>query len=69
MREMTSTGNRAVKSDTASKRLGSSSWSRKSQMTSRIMGSSAPMARGVKTRLTSARITSCSGGSIMMIWR
>ncbi len=38
-------------------------------MTSRIIGSSATIARGVNTRLTSARMTSCSGGSIMMIWR
>ena len=35
-------------------------------MTSRIIGSSAAMARGVNTRLTSARNRSCRGGSIMM---
>ena len=36
-------------------------------MTSRIIGSSEVMARGVNTRLTSARRRSCSGGSIMMM--
>ncbi len=36
-------------------------------MTSRTIGSRAVTARGVNTRLTSARNRSCSGGSIMMI--
>ena len=36
-------------------------------MTSRIIGSRPLIARGVNTRLTRARIRSCSGGSIMMI--
>ena len=36
-------------------------------MTSRIIGSSDVTARGVNTRLTSARKRSCSGGSIMMM--
>ena len=69
MREITSTGNSAEKSATASKSAGSSRSSRNPVITSRIMGSSATMARGVNTRLTRARMTSCSGGSIMMIWR
>ena len=34
---------------------------------SRTNGSSAATARGVNTRLTSLRIRSCSGGSIMMM--
>ena len=41
-------------------------------MTSRIIGSRLVTARGVKTRLTSARRRSWSGGSIMMMlwsWR
>ncbi len=38
-------------------------------MTSRIIGSSEVTARGVNTRLTSARKRSCSGGSIMMSCR
>ena len=36
-------------------------------ITSRTIGSSAVTARGVNTRLTRARIRSCSGGSIVMM--
>ena len=69
MREITSTGNGPAKSATASNSGASETGSRKLQMTSRIIGSSAVTARGVNTRLTSARKRSCSGGSIMMMLR
>ena len=38
-------------------------------MTSRTIGSKAATARGVNTRLTRARMRSCSGGSIMIMDR
>ena len=67
MREMISTGNGPLKSATASKESAPSKGARNDTMTSRTIGSSAVTALGVKTRETSARSRSCSGGSIMMM--
>ena len=64
---MISTGNGADRSATASNVSRSASGSRNPLITSRTIGSRAVTARGVNTRLTSARNRSCSGGSIMMI--
>ena len=55
MAVMTSFGNNAEKSATTSKELGSIA-SMRSRTFSRTMSSSAEMARGVKTLLTSLRI-------------
>ena len=63
---MTSFGKSAEKSATTSNDAGSSA-SMSSYTFSRTMSSSASMARGVNTLLTSLRIFWCSGGSIEMI--
>ena len=63
---MISTGNSAAKSSTASNDDGSS-WFTYRSIVSRTSDSSDATARGVKTRLTSLRIRSCSGGSKLMM--
>ena len=63
---MISTGKSAAKSSTTSNDGGSRA-SATAVIFARIIGSSAAIARGVNTLLTSLRITVCSGGSIMMI--
>ena len=67
MAQMTSTGNGPLMSFTTSKRSRPSSSSRNRVTTVSTTGPQSAMRRGVKARLTSLRMRSCMGGSIMII--
>ena len=67
MAQMTSTGNGPLKSLTRSKPSRPSRSSRIEPITVSTTGPQSAMRRGVNARLTSLRIRSCIGGSIMII--